>query len=89
VLARPAGAGRVTRCLQPRPKRDRDAPLQIPDPEEYLVLVLVFAATAPILDRPPIENAAVSSLIFDPGCAKTRAFNLLVESSSQFGQSEN
>jgi hypothetical protein len=25
----------------------------------------------------------------DPGCAKTRAFNLLVESSSQFGQSEN
>ena len=26
---------------------------------------------------------------FDPGCAKTRAFNLVVESSSQFGQSEN
>jgi hypothetical protein len=26
---------------------------------------------------------------FDPGCAKTRAFNLCVESSSQFGQSEN
>ena len=25
----------------------------------------------------------------DPGCAKTRAFNLLVESSSQFSQSEN
>ena len=25
----------------------------------------------------------------DPGCAKTRAFNLLVESSSQFGQSRN
>jgi hypothetical protein len=24
-----------------------------------------------------------------PGCAKTRAFNLRVESSSQFGQSEN
>ena len=25
----------------------------------------------------------------DPGCAKTRAFNLLVESCSQFGQSKN
>jgi hypothetical protein len=25
----------------------------------------------------------------DPGCAKTRAFNFRVESSSQFGQSEN
>jgi hypothetical protein len=25
----------------------------------------------------------------DPGCAETRAFNLLAESSSQFSQSEN
>jgi hypothetical protein len=25
----------------------------------------------------------------DPGCAKTPVFNLLVESSSQFGESEN
>ena len=34
--------------------------------------------------RPVSRTAGV-----DPGCAKTRAFSLLVESSSQFGQSEN
>ena len=39
------------------------------------------------MSRPADEQQRMSPL--GPGCAKTRAFNLLVESSSQFGQSEN
>src|SRR6516225_2100538 len=35
-----------------------------------------------VLERPGTSQ-------FDPGCAKTPVFNLLVESSSQFGESEN
>src|SRR6516162_415624 len=36
-----------------------------------------------------IKTQDVELSHFDRGCAKTRAFNLRVESSSQFGQSEN
>jgi hypothetical protein len=41
--------------------------------------------------NPQVGDCAASrgASQIDPGCAKTRAFNLLVESSSQFGQSEN
>jgi hypothetical protein len=35
------------------------------------------------------RSKPVGASQIDPGCAKTRAFNLLVESSSQFGQFEN
>jgi Protein of unknown function (DUF1488) len=43
------------------------------------------------LRRAPGGNCAASrgASQIDPGCAKTRAFDLRVESSSQFGQSEN
>src|SRR6516225_460683 len=40
-------------------------------------------------DRERRSPPARAGSFFDPGCAKTRAFNLLLESSSQFGQSEN
>ena len=41
--------------------------------------------------NPQVGDCAASqgASQIDPGSAKTRAFNLLVESSSQFGQSEN
>jgi len=50
------------------------------------------ARAAPLRLKPPQShprNHRAWVTAHAPGCAKTRAFNLLVESSSQFGQSEN